>query len=292
MQPGLSRAIPLGIVGFLIGTALLILIRALQSLDPWFDAQLALIMGTFFCAGFFIWGMGAFDPKMNVHAHEPEEGEEHAVVVAEEEAEEEPAKPFQILSSYGWTITTILLLLILALAGFAYLPTGLTLQTVSQPEGNMAAVGFYETQLFGQTIVFSELVSLLIFVGVMLLSMVAIAGVIGITFFGLSRGVTEVATTNNTQLPPPPLAREQPSTISRLLFWVMFVVLFLVLFALLYFVLIGIVIGPGPLNLVLSLSQALPLAFIILRPRGTARVVGQAAGWLARQLRRLPNGLQ
>ena len=95
-----------------------------------------------------------------------------------------------------------------------------------------------------------------------------------------------------TQLPPPPLAREQPSSVSRLLFWVMFLVLFLVLFALLYFVLIGIVIGPGPLNLVLSLSQALPLAFIILRPRGTARVVGQAAGWLARQLRRLPNGLQ
>lgn len=292
MQPGLSRAVPLGILGFLIGAALLVLIRALQSLDPVFDPQLAIVLGAVFCAGLFIWGLGALDPRLNEHAHEPAEGEAHAIVEVEEHAKEAESTPWQIVSGYGWLITTLLLILILVLAAFAFLPTGLTLQTVNQPEGNMAALGFYEIPIFGQTLVFSELITLFIFVAVMMISLVALGGALGLVFFSLSRGVTEVSAVEQTQLPPPSPAQAQPTMLSRLLTAVLILVVFLILFALFYYVLIGIIIGPGPLNFVLSAGQALPLAFLIVQPRATIRVIGRAAGWLARQLRRVPNGIQ
>lgn len=290
MQPGLSRAVPMGILGFLVGIALVIVVRSLQSMDPVMDDQLAIVFGTLFCAGFFVWGMGAFDPRMNVHAHEPgEHDDEHALAVVDDHAEVE--QPGEILGGYVWLITTLLLGAIVVIAGFAFLPTGLTLQIVSQAEGNTAAIGYAQWNLFGQDYIVSELVILIGFVMVMLVTLAGIAGVLGLIFFGLSRGVTEVRAMPQTSLPAAPMETNTGLS-GRLGFLVMFIVLALVLFALFYYVLVGIILGPTPLNFVVSLSQALLLAIIILRPRATANAIGRGAGWLAKQLRRLPNGLQ
>ncbi len=289
MQPGLSRAVPLGILGFLVGVALLIVVRALQSMNPVMDSQLGIIFGTFFCAAFFVWGMGAFDPRMNVHAHEPgEHDDEHALAVVDTQADEAPG---QILGGYVWLITTFLIIVMLAISAFAFLPTGLTLQTVTQAEGNTAAIGYAQWDLFGQTYIVSELVMIIGFIIVMVLSMAAIAGVLGLAIFGLSSGVTEVSTVPQTSIPAAPLENNTNSS-GRLAFLALYIVVALVLFALFYYALVGIILGATPLNFVLSLSQALILAIVILRPRATANAIGRGAGWLAKQLRRLPNGLQ
>ncbi len=290
MQPGLSRAIPMGILGFIVGMVLLVLIRSLQSLEPVMDAELAMILGAFISAGFFVWGMGAFDPRMNQHAHEPgEHDDEHALALVEEHAEIE--RPGEILGGYVWLVTTLLLAVILAIAVVAFLPNGLTLQTVPQGPGNTASISFYEVELFGQTMAVSGLTILIIFVIVMLASLAAIAGAMGMLIFNLSAGVTQVQAMPKTEIPPAPL-EQRSGPAARVGFLLLFLVVFLALFALFYYVLIGIILGPTLLNLMLSLPQALLLAIIILRPRATARFVGRAAGWLAKQLRRLPNALQ
>ena len=73
----------MGIIGFAVGALIAVLIRLAQGLDPNPTAPLAyvgpaFVLGAFISSGFFVWGMGAFDPRMSVH------GEEHA---ADAEAE-------------------------------------------------------------------------------------------------------------------------------------------------------------------------------------------------------------
>jgi hypothetical protein len=134
MQPGLARAVPLGILGFTIGVILARFIRLLQGIeynpaDPNAFVGSAMVLGAFFSAGFFIWGMGAFDPKMNVHG-------EHAEEAHEEEA---PASPIQILAGYTWQILFWVIILVVAVAAFAFLPSGPYLQSV-QGDGDPAAI--------------------------------------------------------------------------------------------------------------------------------------------------------
>jgi hypothetical protein len=136
MQPGLARAVPMGIVGFAGGALLAILIRLAQGLDPNPAAPYAFVgpafvLGAFISAGVFVWGMGAFDPKMSVHGEHAEEA------LAKPEAE----TPSQILSGYTWQIFTWTTILILAIAIFAFIPSGPQLRSVSG-DGNPSAIGF------------------------------------------------------------------------------------------------------------------------------------------------------
>jgi len=136
MQPGLARAVPVGILGFALGALIAILIRLAQGLDPNPDAPYAyvgpaFVLGAFISAGFFVWGMGAFDPRMSVHG-------EHAEA---EPAEAKAEKPMQILSGYTWQILTWTLVLILGIALFAFLPSGPQLQSVSG-DGNPSAISY------------------------------------------------------------------------------------------------------------------------------------------------------
>jgi hypothetical protein len=222
MQPGLSRAVPLGILGFLIGTLILMLIRTLQSLQPVLDAQLAIVAGSLFCAAFFVWGMGAFDPKMSQHAHEPSEGEEeHALAHAEEHAEEE--KPVQILGGYVWLLSTLLIVMMLVIAIFALTPDGLTLQTVGSASGNVAEVGQAELRLdpqffFGlipvdpnQPLMVSKLAVLAGFIIFMFVSLAVAAGGIGLVMNIISRGATEAKVTSRTSIGYGPLGTQAPA---------------------------------------------------------------------------------
>jgi hypothetical protein len=135
MQPGLARAVPLGIVGFVIGATIAYLIRLAQGLEPNAAAPYgfvgsAMVLGAFISAGFFVWGMGAFDPRMNVHG-------EHA---AEEHHEPEPEEPRQILVGYTWQILLWTILLVVAVAAFAFIPSGPQLRSI-QGDGDPAAIG-------------------------------------------------------------------------------------------------------------------------------------------------------
>ncbi len=94
-KPGLSRAIPALIVGFIASLAFVYAVRTLQNMEPvWMNAetsegaQVGLVLAAFVCMGAFMWGVGAFDPKMSEHG-------EHA----EEHEDESPETDFSLRSS-------------------------------------------------------------------------------------------------------------------------------------------------------------------------------------------------
>ena len=54
-----------------------------------------MVLGSFISAGVFVWGMGAFDPRMNVH------GEHHEIEAAAPAVE----SPLTLLGGFTWQIT-------------------------------------------------------------------------------------------------------------------------------------------------------------------------------------------
>ncbi|MBL8165942.1 MAG: hypothetical protein JNJ61_28415 [Anaerolineae bacterium] len=135
LRPGLARAVPLGIVGFIVGALIAIVIRLLQGLDPNPDAPYAyvgpaMVLGAFISAGFFIWGMGAFDPRMNLHGDHAEE--DHVEKVA----------PASLLGSFTWQMTFWMIIGVLAIGAFGFLPQGPAIQNVKANEGNVSAIGY------------------------------------------------------------------------------------------------------------------------------------------------------
>ena len=84
-KPGLSRAIPALIVGFIASLAFVYAVRSWQDMDPvWMSAessqgaQVGMVLAAFVCMGTFMWGVGAFDPKMSEHGDYAAAQEEEA----------------------------------------------------------------------------------------------------------------------------------------------------------------------------------------------------------------------
>ncbi len=193
LQPGLSRAIPMGIVGFLIGALIVIIIRLLQGLVPAWDIGVGIVFAALFMAGFFVWGMGGFDPRMSAHGEEHEE--EHA-----EPAAETPAKPFALLSSSIFQITTLLIGGLLLLFFVALLPGGPTLTITQVPLASTTAIGFWEVAAFGQTFLLSEFVVFILFFIIMMVSLLVAAGAIGWVMTSLTKGVVNARAVSYTPL--------------------------------------------------------------------------------------------
>jgi hypothetical protein len=73
----------------------------------------------------------------------------------------------------------------------------------------------------------------------------------------------------------------------------LFTILTGILLPLFYFLLIGLIVPfAPPLLFGISAGNALLIAALIVRPKFLMRWVGYGAAWTAKQLRRLPNGLQ
>lgn len=284
MKPGLSRAIPMGILGFLFGSLVVIIIRALQGLTPIYDPGPGIILSTFTTAAFFLWGVGAFDPRMSTH------GEAHEAAHAELEAE--AAKPANLLAGSIWQIATLLLVLLVPLMAFAAFG-GLTLTITDDSFASTTAVGYYPIEIGGTEIMVSQMVVFAAFIIVMFLSLAAAAGVIGYLLFALSRGITQTQTAGAAGTPALPARTSEPaqprSTLDTIKTIVLFVVVFIVLYLLFYYVLIGLVLpNPPELLFILSVVNALIFTLLILRPSLVLGAIGRVAGWLARLLRRLP----
>ncbi|MCB9449883.1 MAG: hypothetical protein H6672_00495 [Anaerolineaceae bacterium] len=186
MQPGLNRAVPMGILGFLLGALIVVILRGLQSLDPLWETGPGLVLAVFMGAGFFVYGMGAFDPKMNVHG-EPDEATPAA-----------PDGPFTILSGYMWKITTAIIILFVVVFGIATIPSGPVLRSVHQADGAAEAVGMVPVQLpfGGPTVEVSQLTIFAVFVVWMLLSLFAAAAAVGLLIRYLSTGAKNPEGTN------------------------------------------------------------------------------------------------
>ncbi|MCY4525624.1 MAG: hypothetical protein OXB89_03365 [Anaerolineaceae bacterium] len=215
MQPGPGRALPMGILGFLAGMGLLVLIRYLQSLQPYMEPQLGIVLGTALAAAGFIYGMGAFDPLMNTHAHEPEEGEEeHAHEEAEEEAEDDPDR---VLGGWLWLSSSLLILLLIVIAAFALLPEGPGLRISGDPLADFASIGVVQLQLGEATFEMTQLTLLVAFVIFMFLSLGIAAGAIGLRMHPLHNGLTIVSDVGHTPLQGELLAGDAPGDTSALL---------------------------------------------------------------------------
>jgi hypothetical protein len=207
MQAGLSRAIPSGILGFMVGALLVIVLRGLQGLEPLWASGTGIVISAIFTAAFFIWGMGAFDPRLSVH------GEHEAA--AHEELAEEAAQPRSLLVGSTWMIITVTTLVFVALLGLAALPGGLALIQTVQPGASLTMVGYATVPLpfGGQDIVVSTFVLFALFVLWAFLSLGLVAAGLGFGFVALHRGLIESqAQANGTlALPAGEAAPKRPS---------------------------------------------------------------------------------
>ena len=84
-KPGLSRAIPALIIGFIASLAFVYALRVLQDMQPvWMNAdssegaQVGMVLAAFVSMATFMWGVGAFDPKMSEHGDHADEHEDQA----------------------------------------------------------------------------------------------------------------------------------------------------------------------------------------------------------------------
>lgn len=203
-EPTFARGMSMAILGFLLGGLLVIVLRGLQSLDPLWDTGVGATVIAFSMAGFFLWGVGAFDPKMSEHGeHHAEEA--HEIVEAPEEVVEEPGV---LLGTQVWIVSFLVIVLMLFIAFVALVPGGPGLQITNAPDASFFAAGEVLVQLpfGGEQIVVSQLVVFFVFVIITLFSLALIGGAIGLLFFFLSRNITEVRNTKPTEaeLTPPP----------------------------------------------------------------------------------------
>jgi Na+-transporting methylmalonyl-CoA/oxaloacetate decarboxylase gamma subunit len=192
-KPGLQRAIPAGLIGFAFGGLLVLILRTLQNMDPVWDAEVALVVIPFTVLAFFIWGMGAFNPSLNEHAHAPGEHDHDAAhasdsaIVATEAGEkalaahddhsaaaetEEP--PVGILTSQLWLVATLSILLFLGIFAFATLPGSPFLQQTDEAEASVAAFETEQTFLLPLGVGEFQASQLTVFLGFVAFTLVSI----------------------------------------------------------------------------------------------------------------------
>ena len=190
-RPSLSRAIPMGLIGFLVGSLFVMIMRDLQGIQPAWDSGVAIILSAFTSAGFFLWGIGAFTPSMSVH------GETH------EEADESEDAPFAILKGYTAVITTITLLTVIGFATYALLPGTPTITQTTDPTASATGIGIFLLTIGDNTLEISQLVVFIAFGFFTIFSLLVISGLIGFAFFALSRGKLYVQGGYDPEVSPP-----------------------------------------------------------------------------------------
>jgi len=190
IQPGLSRAVPMGILGFLLGALIVIILRALQGLTPLWDVGVGVVLAVFMGAGFFVWGMGAFDPRMSVHGEAAEQPQT---------ADGEP-KPTALLASTIWQLTTILIVFMIIIGFVAWLPGGPRLTVTDNALASPVQVGYFELTMGDQVVQVSELVVFIAFIIIMMVSLLLAAGAVGAVFFSLARGVANASVAAHTPM--------------------------------------------------------------------------------------------
>jgi hypothetical protein len=176
----------MAVIGFFTGALVVVIIRALQGLTPLWDSGVGLVVCAFTVAGFFVWGIGAFNPNLSVH------GDEELEAIAHRKQAEAAERPQGILVSSLWYIAFALLIGLVVIFVFATFPGGLTLTTTNNPEASVAQIGTVAVTLLDQTLQVSQLVILLGFVAIIFISLGIAAAVFAFAFYALHRNVKQV----------------------------------------------------------------------------------------------------
>lgn len=301
MKPGLARAIPMGILGFLGGAGFVLALRALQQVDPVWDPQIGFIMAAFTTAFAFVWGMGAFNPQVNQHPHEPEVDPETGLAIvpleaeAHHEEEEEPVDtPINTLGYSIWQVSTLTIVAMVLLFGFATIPFGFYLRTAGEPEASVANIGdagSITLPFGGPEVAITQMTQFVGFVAFTLVSLLVVAGIIGLGFWTLTGGIANARANEGVEFGS--VALEPRTGMNRLLQIAIFLVVLVVIYIVFYYVAIGLVLpSPDWLRVVLSAVNALIITMLILTPTPLLRAVGKGAGWLAKVLRGVPDAIQ
>lgn len=233
MKPGLQRAIPATILAFGVAAFIVSVMRwlyvfflpeAVQAADRMkyvaenytYDPQVTLVLAPFLMVFAFIWGMGGLDARMSEHAHGPQESplEGVAIVpVAESHddhhdpyEEEARRNPLSLLSGQIWTIGTVVLLVVLGLMAFAQLPHGLRLITTGNPEADVASNALntrFDLPVGLGTFNADKLAVFLGFIAFTMISLLVVAGLLGLLFYSLNQGVTSVKAVRSTSIDDP-----------------------------------------------------------------------------------------
>jgi hypothetical protein len=196
-HPGFYRAVPGAILGFVIGEVIIFTIRSLQGLDPW-DPGVAIVLAGFTMMAGWMWGVGAFNPKLSEH------GEHHAEDEATHEADDRSAGT--IFFTEIWKAATLPLLLLLLVFAFAHIPGGFFMQIANDPEANAAVFDnsvMLELPIFG-TVETTQMVIFLTFVAWLMVSLIAFAGILGFLMYkGHEQVMITQAEPTLAQLTPP-----------------------------------------------------------------------------------------
>jgi len=216
VKPGLSRAVPMALIGFIISAFFVVVLRDLQSVEPVWDVGVVLVLAPFISTFMFIWGMGGFDPRMSEHGTHGEPEDIVQAMVPVDDAhddhhhEEEDAAPTSILSGLMWTVTSLASITIIILFTFAML-SGSFLQIANESEANTLAIETNQEFLLPLGIDTFEASQLTVFVGFIAFTMVslfAVAGVLAAIFYFSHRDIKRVKETEPTPAsvrPPAPV---------------------------------------------------------------------------------------
>jgi hypothetical protein len=299
LQPGVGRATAFGLLGFLTGTLITVIVRYLQNLVPLYDPSVGIVLGGFLAAIFFVWGIGAFNPLLSVHGGEAEK-EAHDILT-ERAKQPKNVLTATIWSLLGWTVLILLLAFI-----FALLPFGFALTTTATPEASTAMAGFVDVTIAGYVVQVSQITILIFFIAIIFMSLFAVAGAVGYLMYAANRGIVTSAQEAGLKLgsssvlealPPgtpvePPKAKpERHPLVSTALKALLFVVVFTVLYLLFYYVAIGLIFPAQPWLTILSLVNAVVFTVILVRPTALLIVIGKVAGLVARFIRAIPRVL-
>lgn len=216
-HPGINRAIPGAIIGLIIGQLIVMGMRSYQGLPVW-DPGTALVLGAFTMMAGWLWGVGAFNPKLSEHGeHHAEEtaivtidddGNEIVVHQASEHHEEEDTSALFFTEFYKAISLPMIILVIVFL--FSLLPDGFYLAVVDDANASPTAFSTsvpMNLPFFGE-VVTTQMVIFLAFVGVLALSMMIMAGGLGFLFY---KGHEQVLVANKIEsgssesIPPAPV---------------------------------------------------------------------------------------
>ena len=207
-HPGVFRAIPGAILGFVAGLAIVLGIRTLQGLDPVWNPGVALVLAPFTTTFGWLWGIGAFNPKLSEHG-EHHHDDEHAIVAVDGDkhavVHEEEAGIGELLMSGIWRALSYSLLLLTIFFALATL-TNLGLQIVGQSNASTAAFGnSVNLNLFGNEIQTTQMVIFLTFVAVLLVSLIIFGFAIGFLVYQGSNQIkiAQQMSTNGDDHEPP-----------------------------------------------------------------------------------------
>lgn len=203
MTYGLNRALPMTILGFILGAGFVILLRGLQQMDEIWHPQIGLIVGGVVATVFFFWGIGGLSPALaEHHVPEPEEDEFGNEIPVEAHHHDEET-PTSILTGTVWTVSFWTMVLFAALLFFAALPGGFGYTVSLDAAANANANGFFALQLAGgQTIFVSKIVAFAVFFAITMFSLYIAALLIARAFAGMSHGLKEVKAAGDQPLTP------------------------------------------------------------------------------------------